>query len=83
MIFLVCCSCSFLYPDTNSTRLAIEELPLPPGELSPYIDGLYLVDHNRVRSDWGEAGAKAVKGVLDHHNDLGMFAGISCESVTH
>ncbi|KAG9104023.1 hypothetical protein FRC06_006103 [Ceratobasidium sp. 370] len=53
--------------------LTIEELPLPPNELAPYIDGIYLVDHNRVRSDWGEAGARAVKGVLDHHNDLGLY----------
>lgn len=40
--------------------------------MAPHIAGIYLVDHNKVRSDWGEAGAKAVKGVLDHHNDLGM-----------
>ncbi|KAG8728669.1 hypothetical protein FRC12_021582, partial [Ceratobasidium sp. 428] len=53
--------------------LTIEELPLPPNELAPYIDSIYLVDHNRIRSDWGEAGAKAVKGVLDHHNDLGLY----------
>ncbi|QRV85996.1 hypothetical protein RhiJN_14014 [Ceratobasidium sp. AG-Ba] len=53
--------------------LSIDELPLPPNELAPYIDGIYLVDHNHIRSDWGEAGAKAVKGVLDHHNDLGLY----------
>ncbi|CAE7061556.1 unnamed protein product [Rhizoctonia solani] len=53
--------------------LTIDELPLPPREIAPYIDGIYLVDHNRLRSDWGEAGAKVVKGVLDHHNDLGLY----------
>ncbi|KAF8610024.1 DHH phosphoesterase [Ceratobasidium sp. AG-I] len=53
--------------------LTLDELPLPPSELAPHISGIYLVDHNRVRSDWGEAGAKAVKGVLDHHNDLGLY----------
>ncbi|CUA71611.1 hypothetical protein RSOLAG22IIIB_09701 [Rhizoctonia solani] len=53
--------------------LTIDELPLPPEEIAPYLDAIYLVDHNRLRSDWGEAGAKAVKGVLDHHNDLGLY----------
>ncbi|CAE6474711.1 unnamed protein product [Rhizoctonia solani] len=53
--------------------LTIDELPLPPSEISPYLDGIYLVDHNRLRSDWGEAGAKKVKGVLDHHNDLELY----------
>ncbi|KAG8727338.1 hypothetical protein FRC11_013462 [Ceratobasidium sp. 423] len=52
--------------------LTIDELPLPPSEIAPYLDGIYLVDHNRLRSDWGEAGTKAVKGILDHHNDLGL-----------
>ncbi|KAJ1309729.1 hypothetical protein OPQ81_006494 [Rhizoctonia solani] len=53
--------------------LTIDELPLPPGEIAPYLDGIYLVDHNHLRSDWGEAGAKIVKGVLDHHNDVGLY----------
>ncbi|CAE6414779.1 unnamed protein product [Rhizoctonia solani] len=53
--------------------LTIDELPLPPNEIAPYLSGIYLVDHNRLRSDWGEAGAKIVKGVLDHHNDLELY----------
>ncbi|GAB1517783.1 hypothetical protein RhiTH_000833 [Rhizoctonia solani] len=53
--------------------LTIDELPLPPGEIAPHLGGIYLVDHNRLRSDWGEAGAKIVKGVLDHHNDLELY----------
>jgi exopolyphosphatase len=60
---------------THDDLLTLSDLDpiLTRKELSTKINGLILVDHNQLLSDWGDIGESKVIGLLDHHHDKGFY----------